>query len=111
MFLMCLILCFDIFRNPHAQNALIAFRSECFNHGHVNRRAIDIKPNFLWTSVKNVTIVVGPLFEHPKYALYPQIAQFELEIGDFRINRIQKIRKLDIFKMAGRKNSRKLVFA
>ena len=69
MFLMCLVLCFDIFRNPHAQNACATQKVQLlfFNlvprHGTCERNQVHGGLN----SRGNLTeIVTGPLFEAPK---------------------------------------------
>ena len=68
-FLMCLILCFGIFRNPHAQNAWVTQKSAALvRQSHPTSRYVrpissPQRIEFTWNLRE---IVMGPPFEAPK---------------------------------------------
>ena len=92
MFLMCLVLCFDIFRNPHAQNAWVTQKSAAIvlQSHPVTVCATDTKSTAVWIHVKPKGNCDGTLIWGTHDAIFNRISlKLELKKSDFQINRIQ----------------------
>ena len=88
MFLLCLDLCFIIFRNPHAQNAWVTQKkcSYCSPiSSHVTVRATDIKSTADWIHVKPKGNCDGILIWGTHDAIFNRIS-LKLELKKSSIN-------------------------
>ena len=93
MFLMCLVLCFDIFRNPHAQNAWVTHKSAAIGlqsrptSRYVGPISSPRRIEFTWKPNGNCD---GTLIWGTHDAIFNRISlKLELKKSDFQINRIQ----------------------
>ena len=112
MFLMCLVLYLIIFRNPHAQNAWVTQKSSAIvlqsrpTSRYVRPISSPQRIEFTWNLRE---IVMGPPFEAPKMRFLTAFrSDWSSKREIFRPVEFNKFQSL-IFKVAGQKNSRKIV--